>query len=96
MNCAPAGRRQHAESPLFLLPHGKKRTDRDEYLDHRVVIFGWRKVLPDRQQIAADVAQILHHVEYFGLGLAQADHDAGLGQNRSMASFDLGHKARDR
>ena len=41
----------------------------------------WRQILPDCHHLAANSPQIVHHLQNFGFGFAQAQHDARFGHN---------------
>ena len=45
------------------------------------------EVLPKRKDVASHGAQIPHRLEQFLLGLAQSEHDSGLGINSPLATF---------
>src|SRR3546814_1521098 len=59
---------------------------RDEAVDH--VVLGRRlQVLADGEKVDVGRAQVVHHLQHLALALAEADHDAGLGEQRGVEAL---------
>ena len=57
---------------------------------YRSVLGCWLEVLADSQEVDVSGAQIVHDLENLLPRLAQADHDAGLGEDRGGQVLDSG------
>ena len=56
---------------------------------HRQVRGRWCQVLTDGQHIDLVVTHVLHHLQDFFVGLAQADHDAALGRHARVQGLEF-------
>ena len=55
---------------------------------HRMMLAGRLQILPDGEEIDAGRAQVVHHLQHLVSLLAQAHHDAGLGEHRRVDLLD--------
>lgn len=58
--------------------------------NHRQMLFGGLEVLAEREQIATDGAKVGHCFVQFGFRFAEAEHEAGFGENFWGAFFCFG------